>query len=111
MEDGTMNVVLHISKPVWKRFKVLSIKEDTTIGNLASEALLAYVTWLWKAEKENETIAERAAREEELAVMEMELQAIRMEKAKNGLQGRRYNQQKKMRARFEEEKKGAGIPN
>jgi hypothetical protein len=104
-QETEQNITLHIDKEVWKRFRIIAIQEDTTMGNLASEALLTYVSWLRRAEQQNESMEQKAMREEEVAAMRLELEEIRMDRIRARLEGRRYKKQKKMILRAAEKKR------
>lgn len=74
------SITLHVPEAVWRKIQRLAIKEETTIINIAAEALLAYAKWLYKAEMQDREAAELARTQQELAAIDAELEELLKER-------------------------------
>lgn len=74
------SITLHVPETVWKKVQRLAIREETTIINIAAEALLAYAKWLYKAELQEREQAELEKTQQELAAIDAELEELLRER-------------------------------
>ncbi len=81
---GHQTIVLHLDRKVWGQVAQVAVEENVTISGIAAEALMVYVKWLRKAEKKEETLIQRQAREEKKTETAMLLAEIMEENRKSG---------------------------
>lgn len=52
MSDEKVSVLVRLNPKVWMQIKLMAVKEECTIGDLASEAVATWFKWMAKADYE-----------------------------------------------------------
>jgi hypothetical protein len=85
------NVTLHLDPKIRKALQIMAIREETTLGKMASEAIMVYIKWMQKAELEETKVEDMEEKITQLAETKLLLREMRKDRRK-----RKRNSKKSM---------------